>query len=94
MKISVKDKSGIVYSTMPMMGRVNSITAIHFCTSYIQFEVQSPVEEEGKWVHKDIVVLQSDPLWVDLIDIQDCEIGEIVECELINKESKMNVFAL
>lgn len=81
MKISVKDKYGNIYS-MPTNEFDNSILAIHYCTSYYQFEVQTASNDEGKRTYKDIIVLSENPTLVDLIAISDDEIGEIIECSL------------
>ena len=81
MKISVKDKEGNIYS-MPTNKFDNSILAIHYCTSYYQFEIQSAIGDNGKRLYKDVVVLTKNPSPFDLIAISDDEIGEIVECSL------------
>ncbi len=81
MKISVKDREGNIYS-MPTNELDNSILAVHYCTSYYQFEVQSAIGDNGKRIFKDIIVLTDNPSLVDLIAVDDDEIGEIVKCSL------------
>lgn len=81
MNISVKDKEGNIYS-MPTNEVDNSILSVHYCTSYYHFEVQSAVGSNGKRLYKDIVVLTNNPNPIDLIAINDDEIGEIIECSL------------
>lgn len=81
MKISVKDKEGNIYS-MPTNEFDNSILSVNYCTSYYHFEVQSAISDNGKRLHKDVIVLAKNPNPFDLIAVSDDEIGEIVECSL------------
>ena len=78
--ISVKDKQGNVY-TMPSKAST-CILEIHYSTSYYQFEVQDTVEHEDGTItypKKTIIVLINKGNWVDLIAVDENEIGEIVE---------------
>lgn len=78
--ISVKDKQGNVY-TMPSETST-CILEIHYSTSYYQFEVQDTVEhEDGTITHpkKTIIVIINKDNWVDLIAVDENEIGELVE---------------
>ena len=78
--IAVKDKQGNVY-TMPSETST-CILEVHYSTSYYQFEVQDTVEHDnGTIMHpqKTIIVLINKENWVDLIAVDENEIGEIVE---------------
>ena len=78
--IAVKDSEGNVY-TMPSETST-CILEIHYSTSYYQFEVQDTVEhEDGTIIYpkKTIIVIINKDNWVDLIAVDENEIGELVE---------------
>ena len=78
--IAVKDKQGNVY-TMPSETST-CILEVHYSTSYYQFEVQDTVEHDNGTImypQKTIIVLINKENWVDLIAVDENEIGEIVE---------------
>lgn len=83
MYIKIKDKEGNLYST-PTAQDENCILSIHFCTSYVQFEVQKVRNKEGVMLFhtKDVIVLNKNNNPIDLIAISNDDIGEIVECIL------------
>lgn len=79
MLLKVKDKSGEVY-TMPS-DTPKCILAVHYSTSYYQFEVQDHViDESGKetFPKKDIIVPLNKNNWVDFIAVDNDEIGTLV----------------
>ena len=78
--IAVKDSEGNVY-TMPSETST-CILEVHYSTSYYQFEVQDTVEhEDGTIIYpkKTIIVIINKDNWVDLIAVDENEIGELVE---------------
>ena len=79
MLIKVKDKTtNKVYTNE--MDNDCCITEIHFCTSYTQVVVQDVINKDGKttYPNHDVILppLKSEPYWVDLIAIQNSNIGE------------------
>ena len=78
--IAVKDNEGNVYA-MPSETST-CILEIHYSTSYYQFEVQDTVEHEDGTItypKKTIIVIINKDNWVDLIAVDENEIGELVE---------------
>lgn len=78
MLIEVKDKEGNIYSSNMSKENNKSILAIHFCTSYTQVNVQDKaVNEYGEYYYpeKDIIIPLEGGNWVDMIAIEEDEIG-------------------
>ena len=78
--ISVKDKQGNVYS-MPS-NTDSCILEVHYSTSYYQFEVQDTIKHDDGTItypKKTIIVIINKDNWVDLIAVDENEIGELVE---------------
>lgn len=79
MLIKVKDKNGEIF-TMPSV-TPKCILSIHYSTSYYQFIVQDYIiDEEGneRFPEKDIIVPINSDNWIDLIAVNDDEIGELI----------------
>ena len=78
--IAVKDNEGNVYA-MPSETST-CILEVTYSTSYYQFEVQDAVEHEDGTItypKKTIIVIINKDNWVDLIAVDENEIGELVE---------------
>lgn len=78
--ISVKDKEGNIYS-MPSETDM-CILAVHYSTSYLQFEVQDTEEDASGTLYypkKTIFVPLNRENWLDFIAVDEDKIGEIVE---------------
>lgn len=79
MLIKVKDREGNIYSNDMSIDNDKSIIEIHFCTSYTQAIVQDTlVNEQGTTTYptKDIIIPLENPNWVDMIAVNEDEIGE------------------
>ena len=79
MLIKVKDKEGNVYTSDMSKENDKSILEMHFCTSYTQVIVQDTIiDENGKTIYpeKDIIIPLEGGNWVDMIAVDEDEIGE------------------